>query len=207
MLRLFRRLVSFYPRIAASTFLALSVLGSRSGFASSLLINSPLAASCASADSSTTRHYSSPASRQSSDSPMSTDSTVLQVAQFPCLSDNYGYLLHDPASGLTAAVDTPESQPIEDELKKRGWTLSHILNTHHHHASLASHIQHNRHRLVLSYFQCDTRLYIVVGHHPTGRYYTIHNGVGHGPKSRIGSSTRRSNTYRWEIYFVEKKER
>lgn len=63
---------------------------------------------------------------------VSADSTTLQVAQFPCLSDNYGYLIHDPTSGATAAVDTPEVQPYEQELKKRGWTLTHILNTHHH---------------------------------------------------------------------------
>lgn len=58
---------------------------------------------------------------------------TLQVVQFPCLSDNYGFLLHDTATGATAAVDTPEAGPIAAELNKRGWTLSHILNTHHHH--------------------------------------------------------------------------
>ena len=36
----------------------------------------------------------------------SSGGAALQIEQFPCLSDNYGYLLHDPASGLTAAVDT-----------------------------------------------------------------------------------------------------
>lgn len=63
--------------------------------------------------------------------PANRDST-LEVAQFPCLSDNYGYLIHDPETGVTAAVDTPEAKPIEEELEKRGWKLSHILNTHHH---------------------------------------------------------------------------
>ncbi|MGD8340889.1 MAG: hydroxyacylglutathione hydrolase, partial [Gammaproteobacteria bacterium] len=33
----------------------------------------------------------------------------LEIAQFPCLSDNYGFLLHDPESGLTAAIDTPDA--------------------------------------------------------------------------------------------------
>ena len=64
---------------------------------------------------------------------MSTGDSTLQVAQFPCLSDNYGYLIHDPVTGATAAVDTPEAKPYEAELEKRGWKLSHILNTHHHH--------------------------------------------------------------------------
>ena len=56
----------------------------------------------------------------------------LEIAQFPCLSDNYGYLLHDPDSGLTAAIDTPDAEVIEAELRRRGWKLTHILNTHHH---------------------------------------------------------------------------
>ena len=30
---------------------------------------------------------------------------------FPCLKDNYGVLLHDPASGATAAIDAPEAAP------------------------------------------------------------------------------------------------
>ena len=51
---------------------------------------------------------------------------------FLCLKDNYGVLLHDPASGATAAVDAPEAPPIEAALKATGWTLSDILVTHHH---------------------------------------------------------------------------
>lgn len=57
---------------------------------------------------------------------------TLEVHQFPCLNDNYGYLIHDPASGQTAAIDTPEVAPINEALEARGWTLTHILNTHHH---------------------------------------------------------------------------
>lgn len=56
----------------------------------------------------------------------------LEVHQFPCLKDNYGYLLHDPESGLTAAIDTPEVDPINRALEQKGWQLTHILNTHHH---------------------------------------------------------------------------
>ena len=56
----------------------------------------------------------------------------MEVHQFPCLNDNYSFLLHDPNSGATAVVDTPEVAPIEAALAERGWTLTHILNTHHH---------------------------------------------------------------------------
>jgi hydroxyacylglutathione hydrolase len=51
---------------------------------------------------------------------------------FPCLADNYGFLLHDSASGATAAVDTPDARAILAALDERGWRLTHILNTHHH---------------------------------------------------------------------------
>lgn len=57
---------------------------------------------------------------------------MLEVFQFPCLSDNYGYLIHDPANNLTAAIDTPEVAPINQALEAKGWELTHILNTHHH---------------------------------------------------------------------------
>lgn len=56
----------------------------------------------------------------------------LSVAQFPCLSDNYGFLIHDERTGQTAAIDTPDGKAYKVELTNRGWNLTHILNTHHH---------------------------------------------------------------------------
>lgn len=56
----------------------------------------------------------------------------LEVHQFGCLGDNYGYLVHEPKSGITIAIDTPEVGPIEAALATKGWTLTHIFNTHHH---------------------------------------------------------------------------
>lgn len=62
---------------------------------------------------------------------MSTTATeTFTVAQIPCLDDNYGYLIHCAATGETAAVDTPDAKAYETELQKRGWKLTHILNTH-----------------------------------------------------------------------------
>ncbi|HLA19815.1 MAG TPA: hydroxyacylglutathione hydrolase [Pseudolabrys sp.] len=51
---------------------------------------------------------------------------------FLCRSDNYGVLLHDPASGATASIDAPEAAPIEAALKATGWKLTDILVTHRH---------------------------------------------------------------------------
>lgn len=59
-------------------------------------------------------------------------SAGLTVVQFPCLQDNYGFLLRDNASGRTACIDTPETRPILAALESRGWQLDYILNTHHH---------------------------------------------------------------------------
>lgn len=56
----------------------------------------------------------------------------LVIHQIPCLADNYGYLVRDPVSGVTAAIDTPCVASIENVLARKSWTLDYILNTHHH---------------------------------------------------------------------------
>jgi len=56
----------------------------------------------------------------------------LTVHQFPCLSDNYGFLVRDDATGKTATIDTPDADAILAQLDKLGWTLDFILNTHWH---------------------------------------------------------------------------
>ena len=57
---------------------------------------------------------------------------TLEVVQFPCLNDNYGFLIHDTATNTTATIDTPEVAPINAALEAQGWRLDFILNTHHH---------------------------------------------------------------------------
>lgn len=56
----------------------------------------------------------------------------LDLVTIPCRSDNYAFLVHDPATGQTALFDAPETAPIRAELDRRGWKLSHIFLTHHH---------------------------------------------------------------------------
>jgi hydroxyacylglutathione hydrolase len=51
---------------------------------------------------------------------------------FLCRSDNYGVLVHDTGTGATAAIDAPETGPIEKALRETGWKLTDILVTHHH---------------------------------------------------------------------------
>ncbi|MCB2048520.1 MAG: hydroxyacylglutathione hydrolase [Novosphingobium sp.] len=57
---------------------------------------------------------------------------MLEVHQFPCLSDNYGYLLHDPDSGETACIDTPDAEAYLREAAAKGWQITQIWNTHWH---------------------------------------------------------------------------
>jgi hydroxyacylglutathione hydrolase len=66
---------------------------------------------------------------------MGNDSVTSPAAEtrlFRCLKDNFGVLVHDPASGATAAIDAPEAAPIEAALTASGWKLTDILITHHH---------------------------------------------------------------------------
>ena len=56
----------------------------------------------------------------------------LIVDVFAARSDNFGYLVHDAASGRTAAIDAPEAAAIRNALLQRGWTLTDIFITHHH---------------------------------------------------------------------------
>ncbi|MFZ0839132.1 MAG: hydroxyacylglutathione hydrolase, partial [Xanthobacteraceae bacterium] len=55
-----------------------------------------------------------------------------QTHLFRCLQDNFGVLVHDPATGATASIDAPEAEPVEAALKETGWRLTDILVTHHH---------------------------------------------------------------------------
>ncbi len=56
----------------------------------------------------------------------------LEVRLFPCLSDNYGFLVRDTATGDAAAVDAPDGSAVLRALGESGWRLRLILNTHWH---------------------------------------------------------------------------
>jgi hydroxyacylglutathione hydrolase len=56
----------------------------------------------------------------------------IRVHQFPCLSDNYGYLVQDQATGLAASIDTPDADAVLKAVQETGWPLALIMNTHWH---------------------------------------------------------------------------
>ena len=57
---------------------------------------------------------------------------ALEIVRVPVLSDNYAWLLHDGATGETAALDPGEARPLIDAAAERGWTISATWNTHWH---------------------------------------------------------------------------
>jgi hydroxyacylglutathione hydrolase len=80
------------------------------------------------------------------------------VKLFLCLKDNFGVLVHDQATGATAAIDAPEAAPVEAALKATGWKLSDILVTHHHGdhtAGIAELKRHHRCRVVAPRKEAD----------------------------------------------------
>jgi hydroxyacylglutathione hydrolase len=59
-------------------------------------------------------------------------STSLEIVRIPVLSDNYVWLMREPQSGCVGVVDPAVAGPVLAEASKRGWKITHILNTHHH---------------------------------------------------------------------------
>ncbi|NJM33912.1 MAG: hydroxyacylglutathione hydrolase [Rhodomicrobium sp.] len=68
----------------------------------------------------------------------------LAIHQFICRRDNFGVLVHIPDRNITAAIDTPDDAAVKEQLATKGWTLTHILTTHHHHDHTAGHEQLKR---------------------------------------------------------------
>lgn len=57
---------------------------------------------------------------------------MLEIHQFPCLSDNYGVLIRDATTNSVASIDAPHAGQVQAALTAKGWALTHILTTHHH---------------------------------------------------------------------------
>jgi hydroxyacylglutathione hydrolase len=57
---------------------------------------------------------------------------MIEIVRIPVLSDNYVWLVHEPASGETMVVDPAVSGPVLAEAARRGWRITQIWNTHWH---------------------------------------------------------------------------
>src|ERR1700730_803144 len=100
-----------------------------------------------------------------------------QIYLFPCLKDNFGVLIHDPASGATASIDAPEAAPVEAALKKTGWRLTDILVTHHH----RDHPPGN------GELKAQHKCRVVAPRHEAQRIAHVDETVGEGDKVHVGS--------------------
>ena len=56
----------------------------------------------------------------------------LDIVRVPVLSDNYAWLIHDPDSNETVAIDPGEAQPLIDAAAARDWTIGQVWTTHWH---------------------------------------------------------------------------
>jgi hydroxyacylglutathione hydrolase len=100
-----------------------------------------------------------------------------QTYLFTCLTDNFGVLLHDPASGATASVDAPEAAPVEAALKKTGWRLTDILITHHH----------GDHTAGVGELKAHHKCRVVAPRAEAARIAHIDETVGEGDSVRVGA--------------------
>jgi hydroxyacylglutathione hydrolase len=57
---------------------------------------------------------------------------ALEIRRVPAFLDNYLWLVHAPETGETAVVDPGDAHAIDTALREAGWSLTHILVTHHH---------------------------------------------------------------------------
>jgi hydroxyacylglutathione hydrolase len=99
-----------------------------------------------------------------------------EIRAFTCLSDNFGYLIHDPATKATASVDAPEAAPIIRALEQEGWTLTDILVTHHHHDHVGGIVE------LKQKYGCR----VVAPHDRTAKIADVDLRVGNGDVVKIG---------------------
>ena len=101
----------------------------------------------------------------------------LEIHQFPCLSDNFGVLIHDAEANVTASIDAPDAKAVTAALAEKGWTLTHILTTHHH----GDHTDGN---LAL---KSRSRCIIIGPRGEAGKIPGIDKDVGEGSTFKFGS--------------------
>jgi hydroxyacylglutathione hydrolase len=100
-----------------------------------------------------------------------------EIRLFTCLTDNFGYLIHDPATHATASIDAPEAGPIVKALEREGWRLTDILVTHHHGDHVGGVAELKRK------YGCR----VVAPHDKAAKIAQVDLRVGHGDVVKVGS--------------------
>lgn len=101
---------------------------------------------------------------------------MVEIARVPVLNDNYVWLIHDEASGETAAIDPAVGQPVLDAAAARGWRITQIWNTHWH----PDHIGGN------AEIKAATGCKITAPAAEAGKIPTLERAVGEGDKVSLG---------------------
>src|ERR1044072_170690 len=57
---------------------------------------------------------------------------MLEIVPVPVRRDNYVWMMHDPDSGETVAVDPSVADPVLEAAAARGWAVTHVWNTQWH---------------------------------------------------------------------------
>ena len=104
---------------------------------------------------------------------------MLEIVRIPALSDNYVWLVHDPASGETVVVDPALADPVIEAAAARGWRITQIWNTHWH----GDHTGGN------AAIKAATGCTITGPAAEAARIATLDRLVGEGDEVRIGAHT------------------
>jgi hydroxyacylglutathione hydrolase len=104
-----------------------------------------------------------------------------QTHLFTCLQDNFGVLIHDRASGATAAIDAPEAGPVEAALAATGWRLTDILVTHHH----------GDHTAGIPALKAHHKCRVVAPRNEAARIAEVDETAGEGDTVKVGELTAR----------------
>lgn len=108
-----------------------------------------------------------------------------EIERVPVLQDNYIWLVHEPEADATAVVDPAVAEPVLAAAKRRGWTITHILNTHHHPDHVGGNLE----------IKAATGCTIVGPSHDRDRIPGIDVEVSDGGTYRFGAETA-------EVFFV-----
>ncbi|MFN4288713.1 MAG: hydroxyacylglutathione hydrolase [Brevundimonas sp.] len=101
---------------------------------------------------------------------------ALEILQFPCLIDNYGFLVRCPGTGVVASIDAPEAEAVIAALDQTGWgRLDLILNTHWH----GDHTGGNG--ALHALFGCE-----ILGPEEVRRAAPLDRALAHGDEVRVG---------------------
>ena len=102
---------------------------------------------------------------------------MLDIVRIPVLSDNYVWLVHEPASGETLVVDPAVAEPVLAAAEARRWRISQIWNTHWH----GDHTGGN------AAIKAATHCFVTGPAAEADRIPTLDRMVGEGDKVKLGA--------------------